>query len=945
MTGFNAIASWTAGVFNVLTYTVVFYQNATATTSGGTSFQTITGQAGTSQTSSTALVNTYYYYATVTSVDAYGSSSSVTSSNTTIQIANPPLPPTSVTITLSGNQASVSWSAVTNAVTYTVVIYNPTTNITSGGTVLETDSGLTGTTTLSVNTLTSGKYYYATVLAINTYGSSATTTSASAMLASILPTGGAVTLNSGLTVTSGSVIITAASALATGYTVYISTDTTTTNSVYNFTTTTIGSVVNFTPSSNLSGNSTYYAVVLPNNIYGNGQSFYSSGVIPVLYNIPGQLTFTNASASGKNGPTLSQCISAYPGFGTWISNTSYFNMTTQGIQKWTIPKTGNYIITCVGAGNGTNSYGASLTATFSLISGQILNILVGQNGTNLGGSGGSFVVNQSGTLLIAAGGSGVGLSATTNTSGVNGQSNTYGIFGAGGTGGSGGQSGGWQSAGSPVSTPYGSVYPGSGGAGFSGNGTNNCYSYQSGGVGGASGGGFGGGASYGYGGSYYYYAGGGGGGYSGGGGGSMSDGFTSTSSGGGGSYCSTTITSSSITNTGNGYVSISSIPTTVPTGGAFTLSSTLIPTSGSITITSFAIDATSYTIYISTDTTIANSVYNFITTTVGSAVSFIPSPPLSTGTTFYAILLPSNSIGNGTPVYSLPVTIPSQLYSYTGTLTFTSASATGQYGPTLSQCISAYSTFGSWVSNTAYFNMNGQGIQQWTVPQSKTYVITCAAPSGGGSGSILTATFSLTLGQILNIVVGQSGGNGGVGGTFVFDNATGSPLIVAGGGGWTGANYTTSGTSGSAGTPFNGSNTPYGAYINSATPGGSGGSAGGNGNTGTGGSGNTPCGATTCVVTIFAGKGGYGISGYYSSSVNFGGGGATDGTFTVRYVTNGSFYAGGSGYAGGGGAGGYSGGGGGGANGGSGGSGGSYCSVNVTSTGSNSAYTGYVSIT
>jgi hypothetical protein len=75
-------ASWTASA-GATSYTVNFLSNAANSTSGGTVWQTITGVGGTSQASSTTLragSNGTYYYATVTAVNASGSSTAATSS-------------------------------------------------------------------------------------------------------------------------------------------------------------------------------------------------------------------------------------------------------------------------------------------------------------------------------------------------------------------------------------------------------------------------------------------------------------------------------------------------------------------------------------------------------------------------------------------------------------------------------------------------------------------------------------------------------------------------------------------------------------------------------------------------------------------------------------------------------------------------------------------------
>ena len=51
-------------------------------------------------------------------------------------------------------------------------------------------------------------------------------------------------------------------------------------------------------------------------------------------------TFTNAGATGNQGPTLAQVNSAYSGT-TLAGNV---NIQTQGVQLWVVPTTGNYRI-------------------------------------------------------------------------------------------------------------------------------------------------------------------------------------------------------------------------------------------------------------------------------------------------------------------------------------------------------------------------------------------------------------------------------------------------------------------------------------------------------------------------------------------------------------------------------------------------------------------------
>ena len=72
------------------------------------------------------------------------------------------------------------------------------------------------------------------------------------------------------------------------------------------------------------------------------------------------------------------------------------------------------------------------------------------------------------------------------------------------------------------------------------------------------------------------------------------------------------------------------------------------------------------------------------------------------------------------------------LYSFSSH-TFTNWGATGKDGPTLANCKSSYNT--SWENNTDFFNVQTQGIQEWTVPISGTYTIQVWGAQGG-AGSV-----------------------------------------------------------------------------------------------------------------------------------------------------------------------------------------------------------------
>lgn len=271
--------------------------------------------------------------------------------------------------------------------------------------------------------------------------------------------------------------------------------------------------------------------------------FLKAGTWPgqALYSFS-TFTFTNAGVTGVAGPTLSQCKNAY-GTATypWLNNTALFNMVNQGIQIWTVPSSGNYIIDAYGAKGGNSSHGgggngARIMGTFALTQGQKLRILVGQmggtgGGPQGGGGGGTFVMKETGSstsdiFVIAGGGGGAYYSSyssgqphgsATSTAGYGWSGGYSRIAGAAGTGGYGGGVDGTGTG-------------GGGGGGLLGGGSSGNYNAGadegSGGLAFINGGnavagetypgGFGGGGSGDW---YYWTGGGGGGGYNGGGGG------------------------------------------------------------------------------------------------------------------------------------------------------------------------------------------------------------------------------------------------------------------------------------------------------------------------------------------------------------------------------------------------------------------------------------------
>jgi hypothetical protein len=237
------------------------------------------------------------------------------------------------------------------------------------------------------------------------------------------------------------------------------------------------------------------------------------------------------------------------------------------------------------------------------------------------------------------------------------------------------------------------------------------------------------------------------------------------------------------------------------------------------------------------------------------------------------------------------------------TYTFTNASATGSVGPTQGQVNTAY----------AATNLNGMvttttnGIQTWTVPSTGVYKIDARGAQGGignsvpgGLGAKMIGDFNLTAGEVIWILVGQVGDNGGTGpgggsgGSFVVRTpytTTASILVIAGGGSGNGNYSFTSGVSTTSG-------------VAGGAPGGTNGNGGSGGSRGAGGGGFLTSGSPCTVNVNYANPG--------QAFINGGAGGAA--TNNCAFSASGGF-GGGSSHGGncinnGGAGGGYSGGGG-----------------------------------
>jgi len=268
------------------------------------------------------------------------------------------------------------------------------------------------------------------------------------------------------------------------------------------------------------------------------------------------------------------------------------------------------------------------------------------------------------------------------------------------------------------------------------------------------------------------------------------------------------------------------------------------------------------------------------------------------------------------------------LYNFT-TATFTPGSATGRFGPNLTQARSGLSgpEVVDWKDNTDFFNVDN-GIQLWTVPKTGLYRIDALGGRGSGPdgysadnrrgfGARIAGDVVLSEGEIIRILVGHQGnpwalgGHAGGGGTFVVRtpyNTNGSILVIAGAGG--GHNSTRARSGGDAVVTNNGGTAP-----NGGAAAGTEGSGGGSGGSGTGGGGGGFFGNGQSATTS-GGNGG-------SSFINGGAGGTSNTSSVSTHHTVGAFGGGGGGTTtdlqGGGGGGGYSGGSGGSFSGGGGG--------------------------
>ncbi|GAB5388964.1 MAG: hypothetical protein Alpg2KO_19320 [Alphaproteobacteria bacterium] len=237
-------------------------------------------------------------------------------------------------------------------------------------------------------------------------------------------------------------------------------------------------------------------------------------------------------------------------------------------------------------------------------------------------------------------------------------------------------------------------------------------------------------------------------------------------------------------------------------------------------------------------------------------------------------------------------------------VTFTPCGSTGQSGPSAGDCTTEYAGVDF---SPGSFDGVTSGVQSFSAPFDGLYLFTVRGARGGagrsgdlgGDGAEMVATFTLTEGQTVNVVVGQAGadrvgagqlaGGGGGGGSFV--SSGGVPLVIAGGGG--GAHFNNSATDSDGLTGESG-----------GTGRGAGGANGAGGASPSGDGGGNGCGGGGWFALA--------LNGFFCGGGQaMGGLGGGNGTGSSAYAF-GSFGGGGAAFHGGGGGGGYSGGGGGG---------------------------------
>jgi hypothetical protein len=174
--------SWTASP-SAQSYTVQFYRADDSATTNRTNLINTVSSA-TSPTSYTGISSPdygKYYYAVVTANNTNGNQSAASSSGVLVFVPSPPSAPTNVIITQVGSSASVSWTGAQYATSYKVQFFTNTTNKLTGGTAYGAEESTTNTSFSKAMSTSIVYFYYATVSASNSTGTSSTVKTAYAI--------------------------------------------------------------------------------------------------------------------------------------------------------------------------------------------------------------------------------------------------------------------------------------------------------------------------------------------------------------------------------------------------------------------------------------------------------------------------------------------------------------------------------------------------------------------------------------------------------------------------------------------------------------------------------------------------------------------------------------------------------------------------------------------
>lgn len=307
----QATVSWTAAV-GATSYNVYYRNTAGVTIANGTKVA-----GSTSAGAVTGLTNGTTYYFAVTAVNAAGESA-VSSEVNAMPQAPVPAAPTGVGASAGNGQATISWTAVTGAVSYNVY-YTATAGVTTGNGTKVTGATSGGT----VTGLTNGTTYYFVVTAVNATGESVVSSEASAT-----PQVSAPISPSGITVTAGDhgVVLTwAAVAGAASYNVYYGTSPgiTTANG------TLIAGALAGHAVLGLSNGMTYYFVVAAVNAGGESNLGAEVSVLlsPIARKTPKPkslgLVYQNLTAPERNAFQETDMFGTIKMGGIWVSALPY----------------------------------------------------------------------------------------------------------------------------------------------------------------------------------------------------------------------------------------------------------------------------------------------------------------------------------------------------------------------------------------------------------------------------------------------------------------------------------------------------------------------------------------------------------------------------------------------------------------------------------------------